>query len=292
MAIHLRQQKLRPYDGDILKIKEAVAAKLAERGLPLIRVWYHPQVNGRVTRAVFSPRYDVDRAITNVPKIVQTERKYGASSTLYIRTEQPFYGEADVVALDQQARTHEIALHAEFATHAARYGSDLAAAQAERAHLERVIGRPVIGISLHGGELTSNRCSGVWDAIERCGFAYDTSHGPTPYYLPYRCLNEADRLENTYRLRCHFRDIDLCANGSNNGTKGGFYEHAAAVLDEVVQHNGIMVPLLHPMYFGFLEYLCSPRNLARFVQFVPTYLGRVLKLGQGQRAFTAGRVPQ
>ena len=162
MESHLRQQMLRNYDQDILRVRDAVAAKLAERGLPLIRVWYHPQINGRVIRAVFSPRYDVDRAITNMPKIIETECKYGASSTLYIRTDQPFYGDADIVALDAQARTHEIALHAEFVTHAERHGGDMAAAQAEKSHLERVIGRPVTGISLHGGELTSNRSASAW----------------------------------------------------------------------------------------------------------------------------------
>ena len=289
METHLRQQMFRQYDRDILEVRDAVAAKLAERGLPLIRVWYHPQINGHVTKAVFSSRFDVDRAITNMTQIVQTECKYGASSTLYIRTDQPFYGDADVVALDEQSRTHEIALHAEFATHAARYGSDIAAAQAERAHLERVIGRPVTGISLHGGELTSNRSSSVWEVIEHCGFAYDTSHGPTPYYLPYRRLNKEGRLENTYCLRCHFRDIDLCEDPSGNGAKSDFYEHAVQVLDEVVEHNGIMVSLLHPMYFGFLKYLCCPRNLVRFAQFAPTYLRRVLKLRRGQAALAAGK---
>ena len=93
------------------------------------------------------------------------------------------------------------------------------------------------GISLHGGELTSNRSQSVWEAIERCGFSYDTSHGLTPYYLPYRRLNEDGQLEHTYRLRCHFRDIDLCSNGHNGSTNGGFYGHAMATLEEVIQHN-------------------------------------------------------
>jgi len=292
METHLRQQMLGHYNQDILKVRDAVTAMLAERGLPLIRIWYHPQRNGRVVRAVFSPRYDVDRAITNMPKIIETERKYGASSTAYVRTDQPFYGDADIVALDALSPLHEVALHAEFATHALRYGGDLTAAQIEKTHLERVLGRPVMGISLHGGELTNNRSPSVWKAIEHCRFGYDTSHGPMPYYLPYRQFNGDGRLETTYRLRYHFRDIDPMLLGQRGRTNGGFYEYAMATLDQVYQHNGVMVLLLHPIYFGFFQYLCRPRNLFRFVQFVPTCFGRVLRLRPGQTTLRAGQVHQ
>lgn len=292
MEDYLCQRKLRQYNQNIVQVRDAVAAMLAEQGLPLIRVWYHPQVNGRVTRAVFSPRYDVDRAITNMPKIVRLEDRYDVSSTLYIRTDQPFYGDREIAALCALCGRHEIGLHAEFATHAARYGGELAAAQAERAHLERVIGHPVIGLALHGGELTSNKSESTEETIECCGFCYDASHGPTPYYLPYRRLDRAGRFENTYHLRCHFGDIHLHTKRQKGSANGGFYEQLMASLDEVVQHNGILVPLLHPEYFGFWEYLCRPRNLARFARFLPTYLSRVITVQQGQQALAAGRAQE
>ena len=140
METHLRKG-VPAYDQDILRVRDIVTAMLAERGLPLIRVWYHPQVNGRVTQAVFSPRYDVDRAITDMPRSSAQSAKYGASSTMYIRTDQPFYRDADIVALDTSRRTHNRPARRACLARGTLWRGH-GGAQAEKAHLERVIGRP------------------------------------------------------------------------------------------------------------------------------------------------------
>jgi hypothetical protein len=207
------------------------------------------------------------------------ERAYQAASTAHVRVLHPFYTDKEIVRLDARSQPAEIALHAEFAHHARFFGSDLDAGQASRAHLEKVLGRPVRGVSVHGGELTDNTLNAT-EAIEGCGFLYAVA-GSGPYWFPYRRLTPDGQLESTYYLRAHLNDIAIERISLKHFAKT-FYEQAMLCLDASAKHNGVFVLLLHPVFLGLLGYLLDFKGLARFLRFLPTYLGMVLKLKKNQ----------
>lgn len=283
MEGHLRRRELSDYDQTILSIRDTVATLLAGHGLPLVRIWYHPRIHGKIIKAVFSPSYDVDRAITNLPKILQLEQRFGASSSVYVRVSHPFYQDKDIQMLASVSPLVDIALHAELASHARHHSSELVTAQTDKAHLERVVDRPVSGVSIHGGELIRNSGRTTWRAIEGCAFLYGKSHRCLPYYFPCRRLNERGQLGTTYSLYCQFRDLDL----AHTDYARAFYKEAMRSLERVLQHSGVFVMDLHPEYFGPFAYLLNPRNFARLVRFAPTYLTRVLRLAKDQERLNA-----
>jgi hypothetical protein len=256
------RERSRLFEADISLIRQLIVDKLAARGLPLLRIWYHPVIAGKVIQAVLSPRYDVDRAITNVARVRRLEQRYGVISTLYLRVFCPFYSDRDIRALARSAWVTEIGLHGEFVRNAGRYGDEFAAARAEKEQLERLIGRPVVGLCMHGGELTLNVSENTLDAVEQAGFLYDTT-SRMGYYLPYRPIVNG-RMGNCYRLNHAFGDIKV-SPGRNYARE--FYEQAAEQMDRVYEQNGVFVLTLHPVYFGFSSYLLRPRNIGRLVRF-------------------------
>ncbi len=272
---NLHQQR-RFFEEDFAAVRQIVENTLAARGLPLLRVWYHPRVGGVVVRAVFSPRYDVDRAITNLARVRALERKYAVESTFYIRAFCPFYRDDAVRELVRQPWCPEIGLHGEFVTYARRYGGEVEAALAEKAHLEELIEHPVQGVCMHGGELTSNVSPRTVEAVEHAGFLYDT----TPvrrYYFPFRRLVQG-RLSQSYCLAHALSDISVPVGG---GYARVFYETVLAMMDEIYQQNGVFVLTLHPEYFGFWNYLLTPRNWGALASFAWRYVGRRLQRGNG-----------
>lgn len=278
MEASLKKRKMKQFHQCVNLVRQAVMDLLSQRNLPLIRIWYHPIVNGRVMKAVLSVRYDVDRAITNMPMIWELERQYGATSTAYLRAFGPFYGRREIQALANSPQCTELALHGEFVSNAARYGGQLPAALAEKEYLERITSNAIQGISIHGGELIKNRTKGFRDIIESAGFLYDTSPGAAPYYFPFRLLTQNGQLEKTYRLRVNFRDIGIPHNGHYAES---FYNEAMHRIGLVSQQNGILVMLMHPEYFGFFTYLFKFTNLINFLKFLPAYLVRVLLTKRG-----------
>jgi hypothetical protein len=273
MEFHLLRQELAEYDETIVAIRDSVVARLAKQGLPLVRIWYNPRIDGKVMKGVFSPRHDVERALTNVPRIVKLEREHGAGSTVYIRVFQPFYNDNEISKLTSLPAPVEIALHAEFFAHAETHGSEEAAAKADRAHLAAVVGRPVAGVSNHGGELVENYTPNYWGAVEGAGFLWTISQRAFPYYLPYRWLTSEGQLSDTYCLCYQFRDIGI----PYENFADAFYEQALQDLDQALEHGGALVLMFHPGFFGFFSYLLTPKNFARLAGFMPTYAGRVLK---------------
>jgi peptidoglycan/xylan/chitin deacetylase (PgdA/CDA1 family) len=254
----LRERRLL-FEADISAVRQLVVDKLAECGLPLLRIWYHPIVDGTIIKAVFSPRYDVDRAITNLARVRALEQKYGVTSTLYLRAFCPFYSDRDIKALASSGWCTEIGLHGEFVRNARRYGDEFSAARAEKEHLEKLIERPVTGLCMHGGELASNVSENTWDVIERAGFLYDTTSGKD-YYFPYRPTVNGQ----VYRLHRAFDDIKV-PPGRNYARD--FYEKVMEKMDKVYKQNGVFVLTLHPVYFGFSSYLFRPKNFARLARF-------------------------
>jgi hypothetical protein len=260
----------RPLEEDVQAVRQLVANKLAAHNLPLLRVWYHPRVNGIVPRAVFSPRYDVDRAITNLAAIRRLERKYKVESTLYIRTFCPFYTEREVEALARSPWCSEIALHGEFVTNAQRFGSECAAAKAEKEQLERVTGRPVLGVGMHGGELTLNRSMYTNGAIHDAGLLYDTTPRPVNYYFPFRPYINGS-FNSSYGLAHALSDVNI-PPGWRYGQR--FYKSAIAMMEQIYQANGVFVLMMHPIYFGFFRYLARPKNSLRLIRYLAKYMLR------------------
>lgn len=256
--LHTRK---RLFESDIAAVRQVIINVLAKRGVPLIRIWYHPRVNGTLVKAVFSPRHDVDRAITNVARIRKLEQKYGVMSTLYLRAFCPFYSDRDIKALVSAAWCTEIGLHGEFVRNSRRYGDEFAAARAEKEYLEQLVGRPIMGLCMHGGEQTNNVSENTLDAAEEAGFLYDTTRG-VAYYLPDRtALNGRQR--GIYRLQHAFGDRKV---PPIRDYKREFYNKVMAKMDEVYKQNGVFVLTLHPEYFGLFSYLSRPRNSARLVR--------------------------
>lgn len=251
------------FEADVVAVRQLVLDKLAAYNLPLLRIWYHPRLNGVIPKAVFSVRYDVDRAITNMSQIRALELKYNAPSTLYLRTFCPFYGDQEIRHLASQPWCSEITVHGEFVTNARHYGDEFKAARAEKNHLEKLIGRPILGVSMHGGELAYNRSDNTAQAIEEAGFLYDTT--PTFfYYFPYRAIVNG-QLSQSYTL-CHTLSDVRMPPGWNYGRV--FYEQAVARMNKIYEQHGVFVLLLHPIYFGLFSYLSQPKNLYRLIKFM------------------------
>lgn len=274
----LIERKDQPAEQDVAAIREQVRAKLASRGVPLLRIWYHPRVNGRVPMAVFSPRYDVDRAISNMRSIRSLEQKYGVESTLYIRAFCPFYSDAAVTDLSAQPWCPELALHGEFVTNGRVYGGEHGAAIAERAHLEQITRRSIAGAGMHGGELTNNLTGATSEALAGAAIGYDTTPRPRPgNYLPYRRIIDG-KFSNVFGLAHALSDINIEATGSYGER---FYQETVTTMRQIRTANGVFVLMLHPEYFGFFSYLSKPSNLAALARYMTNYLsGR----GQGQAA--------
>jgi hypothetical protein len=55
-----------------------------------------------------------------------------------------------------------------------------------------------------------------------------------------------------------------------------FCECAIGKMNEVYEQNGVFVLMLHPVYFGFWNYLLGPRNWGPIARFLS---GRVRRLG-------------
>lgn len=264
------RERGRLFEADIAAVRRVVIGELAERGLPLLRIWYHPRINGTIVRAVFSPRHDVDRAINSVARVRRLEQKYGVTSTTYLRAFCPFYSDRDIRALASSGWCTEIGLHGEFVPDSRRFGDEYSAAKAEKEHLERLVGRPVVGLCMHGGELISDYCSeDTPEAVERAGFLYDTTSG-MGYYFPARPVLNG-RMGSVYRL-CHaFGDIKV---PPRRHYVRDFYEKVMGRMDKVYEQNGVFVLVLHPVYFGFFAYLFQFKNLVRLARFFWTSLKR------------------
>jgi hypothetical protein len=295
----MRRQRLS--EAKMASLRQLVIDKLASRCLPLLRLWYHPRRGGHVIRAVFSPRFDVDRAITNIPRIRALECRYGASSTLYIRPFGPFYEGRAIQRLARAPWCSELALHGEFLTHARRFGDEFGAARAEKAQLEDLAQCSVLGVSMHGGELTTNRSSNTDAAMANAGFVYDTTPSSGDYNFPFKKMVNG-RLVDTYNLPCVLSDIRLSPFASqqkklndkivsyyattsreqlmalfDTNQSKSMYEHIVSKMDEIYNRHGVFVLLLHPVYFGFFTYLGHPKNWQYLAKYFINYAKQAFK---------------
>ena len=263
----MRQRGGRLLEADISAVRQMVIDKLAAHHLPLLRVWYHPRRNGLVTRAVFSARYDVDRAITNLARIRALEQRYNVPSTFYLRAFCPFYTAQEIKKLAAEPWCPEIALHGEFAANARKYGNELKAAQTEKKHLEKLTGYPILGMGMHGGELTCNLSEHTELAIQQAGLRYDTTPRPKRYFFPFRKVIDG-HLSTAYGLAHALSDVEIIPDKNYERV---FYDRAIAKLNEIYKQNGIFVLMLHPVYFSFLAYLSNPKAWIPLIKFFLRY---------------------
>ena len=260
---------------DVARVRDRVVEQLGKT--PLVRVWYHPRIGREVMRAVFSPRFDVDRAITNLRRIRKLEQRYGVTSTLYVRAFCPFYSPRRVQSLGRKAWCSEIGLHGEFVTNADDHGDEIRAAAAERARVEALTGVPVRGVCMHGGEgMGRKKCTEhTTMATHRAGLLYDTTTA-RPAFFPSRRLVDG-KLGSTYALGHTFCDI-YAAPDARYAQE--LYDGSLEAMDRIYAKNGVFVLQLHPVYFGFLRYLFHPINWWPLGTFILRFAATKLRGGK------------
>jgi len=248
------------------------------QGLPELRLWPLPHYRGAPYRVCVSSRFDVDRAIVNMPLIRALEERHGMRSTAYLRPLGPFYGRREIEGYLAQAGESEIALHGEFVTTAERrFGDELTAAVEEKKRLEEIIGQRVAGVCMHGGELRSNVTERTADAIEAAQFRYETMYR-NQYYLPLH-LPAGDGTRRTLSIGQHLMDMSV-----NPGPR--FVEELGRGLDEQLARaesvGGVFVPVLHPLFFSVRNYLRHPENVLRLGSSIPRFLVDSFRMKRGQ----------
>jgi hypothetical protein len=250
-----------------------------QRGIPDLRLWSLPRNGDRAYRSAVSARYDVDKAIVNLPAIHELEAKYDLRSTVYLRPMGFFYGPGEIHRYMRITQGQEIALHGEFVTTAeTRFGDQFAAAEGEKKYLEDLIGEEVAGVCMHGGELRTNTTEQTRDAIEDANFKYETMYR-NDYYLPLHLPTESG-VRRTLSLGQHFADITAEPDSR-------FPEKLAqAFVDCFSQaevQGGVFVPVMHPLYFDIPNYLRYPTNLLHLAAFMPKFFWTAARMRRGQQ---------
>ena len=274
-ATAIEHQAFRP--DDVAALRELAARAHRARGAPGMRLWTLPWRGGAPCRVALSPRFDVDKAIVNMPLVHAIEARHGTRSTAYVRPMGLFYGSREIRRYAAAIGDNEIALHGEFATTARlRFGDEFAAAAGEKTRLEFYLGRAVDGVCMHGGELTENYSANSRAAVERAGFRYETMWR-NGYYLPLH-LPDGDGVYRCLSIGQHWADL-IAKPGSR------FVEELCAALAErfaqAERMGGVFVPVWHPLYFDIGNYLRYPENLARIGAFLPKYVVNVARMKKG-----------
>lgn len=278
------EQHQRFVEADLATLRTLFQAAHHRVGLPDIRVWTLPHRAQQPYRVALSPRFDVDKAIVNLPDIHAIEHEFGARSTVYLRPMGLFYGRPEIQQYVKYGFEHEIALHGEFVTTAeTSFGDEFAAARMEKRRLESFIGRDVYGVCMHGGELRSNTTPYSRAAIEQATYLYETMYR-NRYYHPIHLIREGIAYE-TLSIGQHFADISVPADaGFGEHLTANFVEQLSAAADV----GGVFVPVMHPLYFGLGNYLKHPINTIRFVGFLPRFLWLLTRVKKGSSYTNAG----
>jgi hypothetical protein len=266
------------YGGEeIAAVRAAVRAAHERRGVPELRIWSLPHRDGRPYRAALSPRFDVDKAIVNMPLVHELEGKYGARSTAYIRPCGPFYGAREIRRYVERLGGNEIALHGEFVTTSGRFGDEFKAAVGEKRLLEYVTGAEAAGVCMHGGELNSNFTENTRMAIEGAGFTYETMYRNGyfhPLHLPAGVIPM-----RTLSIGQHFADLNVAPGPAfQRELERSLIER----FDRAAAAGGVFVPVLHPLYFDLGHYLRRVENLYRLASFMPGYFANIVRMRRGQ----------
>jgi hypothetical protein len=262
---------------EIAAVRAAVRAAHERRGVPELRIWSLPRRDGRPYRAALSPRFDVDKAIVNMPIIHELEGKYGARSTAYVRPCGPFYGAREIRRYLAGIGANEMALHGEFVTTSGRFGDEFKAAAGEKRLLEYITGAEAAGVCMHGGELNSNLTENTRMAIEGAGFKYETMYRNGyfhPLHLPAGVIPM-----RTLSIGQHFADLDVAPGPE---FQRELERELIERFDRAAAEGGVFVPVLHPLYFDLGRYLSRVENLYRLASFMPGYFANITRMRRGQ----------
>jgi hypothetical protein len=263
---------------DLAALRAAVRAAHGRRGVPELRLWTLPHRDGRAYRVCVSPRFDVDKAIVNMPLIHELEGAHGMRSTAYVRPCGPFYGAREIRRYLERLGDNEIALHGEFVTTAhRRFGDEFKAAAAEKRLLELITDTEAAGVCMHGGEMSSNMSENTRPAIEAAGFKYETVYR-NGYFHPLHLPRGTGTLR-TLSIGQHFADLNVKPGrdfaGELLASLVDRFSRAAAV-------GGVFVPVFHPLYFDPAHYLANIENLYRIGAYMPRYVAGIARLRRGQ----------
>ena len=268
-ALHQR------YDAGALKrLKRVIDESHHGRGIPAVRIWTLPHRGGRPYRSCVSTRYDVDKAIVNLPVIHEMEERHGLSSTVYLRPLGPFYGPNEIRRYRRLGCGAEVALHGEFVTTSQnRFTDEHAAARGEKRLLEEIIGAPIRGVCMHGGELRNNTTPATRDAIEEAGFRYESMYR-NHYYHPLHVAADTS-VRKTLSIGQHYADISVPPEPRfSELLQKSLFDH----FSRAASVGGFFVPVLHPLYFDLFGYLRRPENLRRLAAFTPSFLSSLTRM--------------
>ncbi|MBN2070263.1 MAG: hypothetical protein JW814_02310 [Candidatus Krumholzibacteriota bacterium] len=272
------------YSSDDLEGFRALVASIHHRKqIPELRIWPLPRRERVPYRAAVSTRYDVDKAIINLPAIDELEGRFGLKSTVYLRPAGYFYGKKEITGYIKRGCAQEIALHGEFITTAERYGEDeRSAAAREKRLLEDMAGQEVFGICMHGGELRTNSSENTHISAAGAGFQYDTFYRNS-YYHPIHTAKDW-KVSGLLSMGQHYADITVRPEPDfSERLAGAFLER----FDQARSVGGIFVPVLHPLYFDFSAYIIDPKNLFRLLRFFPRYVIELGRMRKGQTYYNS-----
>jgi hypothetical protein len=280
-ATGLAKQRFEPEDLD--RLRTVLQRAHHAHGLPDMRLWTLPRSGQGAYRVAVSSRFDVDKAIVNLPRIHALEARFGLRSTVYLRPLGLFYGRREIRGYLRHAGENEIALHGEFLSTADRFGGEAAAARGEKQFLEDLVEREVEGVCMHGGELRTNTTVNTPRVVDEAGFRYETFYR-NRYYLPLHVPTDGG-LRSALSIGQHYADITVALSPTfSQQLRDAFLEH----LDRAEQVGGVFVPVMHPLYFGVLNYLRYPVNSLRLGLFVPRFLAHTLRMRKGQQYSNVG----
>ena len=140
-----------------------------------------------------------------------------------------------------------------------------------------MIGEEVKGICMHGGELRYNVTNNTWKAVEEAEFKYDTMYR-NQYYLPLH-LPDNDGVRKTLSIGQHFADVGI---SPGPGFVEDLTERFVYHFNEAEKVGGVVVPVLHPLYFGIGNYIFRPTNIFRLAKFTPNFLATIARMRKGQ----------
>ncbi len=262
---------------EIAAVRAAVRVAHERLGVPELRIWSLPHRDGRPYRAALSPRFDVDKAIVNMPLIHDLEGAYGARSTAYIRPCGPFYGAREIRRYLERLGANEIALHGEFVTTSGRFGDEFKSAVGEKRLIEYITGAEAAGVCMHGGELNSNLTENTRMAIEGAGFKYETMYRNGyfhPLHLPAGVIPM-----RTLSIGQHYADLNVSPGPD---FQRELERELVERFDRAAATGGVFVPVLHPLYFDLGHYLSRAENIYRLASFMPGYIANIARMRRGQ----------
>jgi hypothetical protein len=173
-------------------------------------------------------------------------------STAYIRPCGPFYGAREIRRYLERIGGNEIALHGEFVTTSRRFGDEFKAAAGEKQLLEYITGRDVAGVCMHGGEPGGNLSPNTRAAIEAARFAYETmcrNGSFHPLHLP-----AGMKPMRTLSIGQHVADLDV---RPGHDFQRELERSLVDRFEQAADVGGVLVPVLHPLYFDLVRYLSN-----------------------------------